>query len=448
MKKLSKRTLARIITFVSAAAVALAIFTGTAVYKAVEYERKSEAMYQKNLTAANEYLNDMNDSILKGIYSESAADQSSMCADVWMNAYEAKNAISSLPIADLDMEKCYAFLSKTAEFARATEKQIAAGSKIDDSAHRTFLDIKKRVASLAGDFGKIQRIYQSGEEKIAGGIDFSFEMPKTIASAAATSESLNTLNKNLSNAPKVIYDGPFSDAVNERKPRMLENEAKITLTKATETAERFLKAENGTLQFATLKKGNLPVFSFTKGNTYTEVSVYGGKIVSFNTSDEPSKTNIDVKEGIDIATAFLKKTGYENMKCDYYEEANHMYILNFHYMDGDVNCYTDLIKVKLNAQSAKVCGFDATSYLTNHHERTFSFPLTSAAAQKGVSRYLSVKDVKKALIPNAAEQEVLCYEYRCISPEGNELLVFIDAATGKQADLLILQISANGVLTK
>ena len=128
MKKMSRRTLARIITFVSAAAVALALFTGTAVYKAIQYERKSEAMYRQNLAAAGEYLNDINDSILKGIYSASAADQSSMCADVWMNAYEAKNAISSLPIADLDMEKCYAFLSKTAEFA-ITVRRKAMGKK-------------------------------------------------------------------------------------------------------------------------------------------------------------------------------------------------------------------------------------------------------------------------------------------------------------------------------
>ena len=122
--------------------------------------------------------------------------------------------------------------------------------------------------------------------------------------------------------------------------------------------------------------------------------------------------------------------------------------MNFHCVQADVNCYTDLIKVKVNAQNGKVCGFDATSYLTNHHERTFTFPLSAKQAQSGVSRYLTVKTVKKALIPNAAEQEVLTYEFRCVSDEGNELLVYIDAASGKQADLLILEISENGVLTK
>lgn len=82
MKKLSKRNLARIVAFLAAGLCALALFTGMALVKAGEYERKTEAMYEQNLAQANEYLSDIGDVILKGIYSNSAADQSSMCADV------------------------------------------------------------------------------------------------------------------------------------------------------------------------------------------------------------------------------------------------------------------------------------------------------------------------------------------------------------------------------
>ena len=448
MKKMSKRTLARIVTFLSAGVVALAVFTGTAVAKAVEYGRKNEAMYQKNLAAAGEYLKDIDACVLKGIYSESVADQSSMCADIWMDAYEAKNAISSLPIADIDMEKCYTFLSKTAEYARATEKQIASGKKLDDAAHNTFLNIKKKTAALATSFEKIQKIYLQSGQKISGGIDFSLEMPKTIASAAATSESLNALNKNLSDSPKLIYDGPFSDAIHQKEPQMLKGLEKISMRKATAIAEEFLKHEAGVLKFSNTKSGNLPAYGFSKGAAYTQITMNGGKILTLNINESAQKSVLDAKQCMARAKQYLEKAGYRNMQCNYYEQANHIYVMNFHCVQADVNCYTDLIKVKVNAQNGKVCGFDATSYLTNHHERTFTFPLSAKQAQSGVSRYLTVKTVKKALIPNAAEQEVLTYEFRCVSDEGNELLVYIDAASGKQADLLILEISENGVLTK
>ncbi|MBE6818931.1 MAG: hypothetical protein E7517_07240 [Ruminococcaceae bacterium] len=448
MKKLSKRNLARIVAFLAAGLCALALFGGMAIIKARQYERKAEAMYEQNLAQANEYLSDIGDVILKGIYSQSAADQSSMCADVWMNAYEAKSAISALPLAEVDMEPCYTFLSKTAEYARAAGKNLAGSKVLDEAAHRTFLEIKSKTASLAKDFEKLQNIYLSTGQKISGGIDFSFEKPKTIATSSATGEGLNALNKNLSDAPKLIYDGPYSDAVQNKHAKMLQNEAKITEKKATEIAENFFKKQPGTLRFSGKEQGNIPAYRFTKGNAYVLISIAGGKVISFNTDEQPAKTAFSQKACLQAAAAYLKRAGYLNMKCDYYELANHIYVMNFHYVEGEVNCYTDLIKIKVNAQSGKVCGMDAGGYLGNHTRRNLDFKLSAAQAQAGVSGYLRVKAIKKALIPTPAAGEKLCYEYRCISPEGDELLVFIDADSGKQADLLILQITENGVLTK
>ncbi|MBR2591140.1 MAG: germination protein YpeB [Clostridia bacterium] len=448
MKKLSKRSLTRIIVFITAAIAVVAVFCGVAVSKALKYERKNEAMYQQNLAAAGEYLNDIGDVIVKGIYSESAADQNSMCADVWMNAYEAKNAFSSLPIAELNMEKCYAFLSKIAEYARSCEKSIASGKKLDKQAHDTFLSIKKKTALLAAEVEKLQKIYLNTGENIAGGIDFSLAIPKTIATAASTSDSLKSLNKNLSDSPKLIYDGPFSDSINKAEPQMLKDAQKIDLKKATEIAENFLKDEKGVLKYTTTKEGNIPCYCFTKGNAYAEISLYGGKPVTLNVDTAPEKSAYDAAHCFDTAQAYLKALGYENMKCDYYELSNGIFIMNYHYIQKQINCYTDLIKVKVDTQSGKVCGFDAASYLTHHRQRSIRFTLSEGEAKKGVSRYLKIKSVKKALIPNAAEKEIACYEFRCLSPEGNELLVYIDAATGKQADLLILQIGENSVLTK
>ena len=448
LKRLSHRNLARLTAFLGAAVLALALFTGGAVYKAKQFEHKAEAMYQKSLSEANEYLSDMDTVLLKGLYSKSAAAQSSMCADLWMDAYEAKNAISALPISEIDMEPCYAYLSKVAEYAKAAEKTIAAGKLLGAKEHNTFLSIQRRMASLASDFEKMQKIYLETGEKIAGGIDFSFAAPRTISSSHATSESLNALNKNLADAPKLIYDGPYSDAINEKKPRMLIGEKKIDLKKATVNAEEFLKNEGGTLRYTGSKKGNLPCYNFQKGNAFVQISVYGGRVVSFNTSQSASKTAFDEKDCLNIAENFLKKMGYLNMKCDYYETAEHILTANFHFMDGEVNCYTDLIKLKINTENGKVCGFDAASFLTNHTGRKFNFKLNQSQAQNAVSEYLKIKSIHKALIPTKNETEALCYEFRTVSPEGNELLVFVDAATGEEKDILILEIKENGVLTK
>ena len=448
MKKMSKRTLARIISFLTAGVLAISLFTIGAVVKAKEFERKSEAMYQKSLAQANEYLSDMDTVLLKGLYSESRAAQCSMCADLWMDAYEAKNAISSLPVSDIDMEKCYSYLSKVAEYSKACEKKIASGEKLTSEEHGTFLSIKSKTDSLAKSFEKIQKIYLGTGEKISGGIDFSFAQPRTISSSHATSEGLDALNKNLSEAPKLIYDGPYSDNINTKDPEMLKGEKKIGIEAATEIAEKFLRKENGILSFNSLTKGNIPSYSFKKGNCYLLVSQKGGKIVSFNSSSPASKTALDEKSCLTIAQSYLKKFGYKNMKCDYYEKSDNILILNFHYLDGEVNVYTDLIKMKISCENGKLIGFDCASYLTNHTARNLNFKLSAKQCKSAVSPYLRIKDIKKSLIPTESEKEALCYEYRGITPEGDELLVFIDAHEGSQKDILILEIGENSVLTK
>ena len=448
MKKMSKRTLARIISFLTAGILSVSLLTAGAIIKAKEFERKSEAMYQKSLAEANEYLSDMDTVLLKGLYSQSRPAQCSMCAELWMDAYEAKNAISSLPISEIDMEKCYSYLSKVAEYSKACEKKIASGEKLTNEDHQAFLSIKSKTDSLAKSFEKIQKIYLGTGEKISGGIDFSFAVPRTISSSHATSEGLNAMNKNLSDAPKLIYDGPYSDNINTKDPEMLKGEKKIDIEKATEIAEKFLREESGVLSFNSLTKGNIPSYSFKKGNCYLLVSQKGGKIVSFNSSSSASKTAFDEKDCLNIAENYLKKLGYDNMKCDYYEKNDNTLILNFHYLDGEVNVYTDLIKMKLNCENGKVIGFDCASFLTNHTGRKLDFKLSAKQCQSAVSPYLKIKDIKKSLIPTESEKEALCYEYRTITPEGNELLVFIDAGDGKEKDILILQIGENSVLTK
>lgn len=449
MKHLSKRTLTRIAVFLGAGVLALCVFAvGTAV-KAVKYERKTEAAYEKSLNEACEYISDMNDVYIKGLYSESAANQVSMCTDLWMDAYEAKNAISSLPVSEVDMSKCYTFLSKTAEFAKSLEKQIASGKKIDASEHKTLLNLQAKNKSLLNSFNALRQLYMGTDAKISGGIDFSFAVPKTITSTPATLESLNSINKNLSNSPKLIYDGPFSDNIPENEPEMLKNEKEVSLTQATEKAENFLKNTNGKLTYTGKSKGNIECFSFKKGNCTLDLSARGCKVVRLNSYAFVQNGKYSNKQCINEAKKFLEKMGYKYMTCSYYERKNGILTANFNFVRDSVYCYTDLIKIKINTATCKVIGLDTVNYLSNHKNRNFAEKKISASkAEASLSPYLRVLGKKTALIPTEYGKELLCYEFRTKSEKDNELLVYINALDGSEADILILQIDKNGVLTK
>lgn len=449
MKHLNKRTIARISAFLGAGVLALAAFAIGAAIKATEYERKTEAAYEKSLNEACEYISDMNDVYIKGLYSESAQNQASMCADLWMDAYEAKNAISSLPVSEVDMSKCYSFLSKTAEYAKSLEKQIAGGKKIDSSEHKTLLNLQAKNESLLNSFNSLRELYTGTDAKISGGLDFSFAAPKTITSTPATLESLNTVNKNLSNSPKLIYDGPFSDNIPDNEPEMLKNLKEVSLTYATEKAERFLKYTKGNLAYTGKSEGNIECYSFKKGNCTLDLSVKGCKVVRLNSYAFVQNSKYTNSSCLKAAEKYLEKLGYKNMVCSYYEKKNGIVTANFNFVQDGVYCYTDLVKIKVNTATCKVLGLDTVNYLSNHKSRNFAEKTIGfKKAETSLSPYLSVVSRKMALIPTEYGKELQCYEFRSRGENGTQLLVYINALDGSEADILILQIDKNGVLTR
>ena len=74
--------------------------------------------------------------------------------------------------------------------------------------------------------------------------------------------------------------------------------------------------------------------------------------------------------------------------------------------------------------------------------------LTAQEASANISPYLTPDEGRLALIPTAGLNEVLTYEYLCQAENGEEVLVYLNADTGMEEQILILLRSDNGVLTR
>lgn len=449
MRKMTKRGKVRLITFLSVGAAVICTFAVIAGVKAIKYERALEASYERNLNEAVEYVSDMDDTLSKGLYSVSASSTASMCADLWRDCYAVKDAVSQLPVSSLDLEKCYTFLSRVAEYAKSLEKQIAAGKTLDEENHETLIELKSYIDSLHENLSKLQNIYVNTDSRLTGGINFSFDTPQAFTASSVTSKNLTSASDSLADIPKLIYDGPYSDSNIEKEPEALKGEKKISKERARAVAKEFLNNKSGTFSDGNSTRGLMPSYTFSKGNATVCVSVYGGKIINITGNESVKSSIYSNKQCLEKAKIFLSKLSYKNMVCNYYEKANNILTANFNFKSGEVYCYTDLIKVEINTETGEVCGFDATTYLTNHKDRTFASPkLTAAQAEAKLSKYLKVINHKMALIPTESGKERYCYEFRCTAQDNKDLLVYIDAATGEEADILILEISRNSVITK
>jgi germination protein YpeB len=138
------------------------------------------------------------------------------------------------------------------------------------------------------------------------------------------------------------------------------------------------------------------------------------------------------------------------MKQSYYNVSDNICTINCAYAKDDVYYYSDLIKVGVSLSDGKIVSLDTTTYLTNHIEReAFSAKIKITDAQKLISPYLNVKSTKKCVIPKESGKEVQCFEFTCESTDtGEQALVYINAQTGDEEDIMLLLSTDNGTLVK
>ena len=140
--------------------------------------------------------------------------------------------------------------------------------------------------------------------------------------------------------------------------------------------------------------------------------------------------------------------GISNITDTYYEINGNVCTVNFAGTKDGVILYTDLIKVSVAMDDGDILGFDARGYITNHTDRVLHEPHISAdKARAAVSGQLTVTDTQLAVIPSSGTNELFCYEFSCTAPDGRQMMIYINAGTGKEEQILLLEISENGTLT-
>ena len=95
--------------------------------------------------------------------------------------------------------------------------------------------------------------------------------------------------------------------------------------------------------------------------------------------------------------------------------------------------------------NGEILGYDARGFIVNHEDRTYSNDRISPLMQK--RRYLPMLTIESrqlALIPSEGTEERFCYEFKCRNQEGGHVLVYINAVTGEEEQILILFESENG----
>lgn len=445
MKK--RRPLIRCVSFLSAVVIALTIWGGVNAYKLSVAERNINASNERALTQLGTYLDDIKLNLQKCTYCTGGRMMSDVTSKIWRSSASAKESLSEITEGNVELSGIYKFLSQVGEYTLAIKERIANGEKLtaDDSENLNKLLQYSRQLS--------DNVNYLIEQEENGLLDFE-EIKSTLQrednERAVLSTGLNDANQSLSDYPTLIYDGPFSDHIMNKKSVMVEKLSVVTEAQAKEKAADFLKINSDELKLLSKTNNNMSTFAFYNKDCTVNVTQKGAIVVSMLKSQYVSEIKLSSEEAIKKAAEYLQERGYTKIKESYYSTTDGICTVNFSYYDNGITYYTDLIKVSVALDTGDITGFDATGYVMNHKTRAVpaNVKYTPIQAKKLINQNLSVISYKKAVIPTDWENEIYVYEYRCVDNQKQEVLIYINPVTEETEDVLILLYSDGGVLTK
>lgn len=424
--KMSNRARVRAVVFLAAL---FAVLGGLAVQgqlQAAESSRNLQYTYDRAMGDLNDCVSSMQTTLEKSLYANTATQQNGLAARILREASMAKSSLSVLPVSDGALFEASRFITQAGDFAMSLSRRISAGQEMTQEEHETLQQLGEYAAKLS-------------ETLSAADPDFS---------APSSSEWKDTEDL-FTDYPTLIYDGPFSDHIAQREPAFLAEEEEIAQGNAQNVAASFLGVSTSELTHEGDTAGTLPAYNFTSGTKRVSVSRAGGRVISLIDSREVGEAVLSKEEASEAALSFLESRGLSHMTESYYAVNDGICTINYAYEENGVICYPDLVKVSVALDNGSIAEFDSSGFLMNHQARTLAAPkLTAQEASANISPYLTPDEGRLALIPTAGLNEVLTYEYLCQAENGEEVLVYLNADTGMEEQILILLRSDNGVLTR
>lgn len=450
MKKLSKRWAVRVISF--SIAVSL-VFLGAGIsgyMLAVQYKSTIENTYQQAINELTGYVDDIMDTLKKGMYSNTPSQQAFLATKLLSESAAAKQAVGRLPLSQKNVDSLQKFLSQSSDVAAYIINKLSHNESISDDDIETLSTLKDYTDMLSKSLHELAWKYGDGSVQleqmnyITGNLS---DVSEKISQCALT-DGFNSINESFVDYPSLLYDGPFADHVVQRKPLSLANADTLTEDQAAKAAAEFLNLDEDSVSLSAERAGNLPSYLFEYDGSTISVTKQGGKIDYFYKSVNPQHIKISTDEACNRATDFLNEHGYNHMQKSYYSISNGICTVNFALHENGITYYSDLVKVSVDMENGDICACNMTGYIMNHYERSAISPtLTAEEAAQSLSSSLTVEgDATSAMIPLSNGKEVLCYEYKCVSDSGEQFLIYVNADTGLEENIYLLMISDDGTL--
>ncbi len=261
------------------------------------------------------------------------------------------------------------------------------------------------------------------------------------------STSLGDLTSASIEYPAMIFDGPFSTAL---ETRVVKGLSKTEITK--EDAQKYLKDKvyknrKAEITYKNETNGDIATFDFEiilEGKKYNaQVSKRGGLLITLSSYAEGGDPIMKGEQAVEMAKTFANNIGFENMEAVWLEIHENVAYINLAPNMNDVIMYPDLVKVKVDLTGQDIIGFEAVNYALNHVSRNPEFNVSVEDAEKLLGFDYEILKTTKTVIKLDTGKEIAAYEFMAERIDGL-YYYYIDANTKEIAKTMKV-VSIKGV---
>lgn len=391
---MKKKTRVLVISYTAALVAALAV--GLIACR-TDADRRQTAMDANYRHAYGEVLNavqELDAALQKSLYATTPAMACTVCTDIYSHAQTAQMALGVLPVQSHALARIARNIALAGDYARTLSRSAAEG--------RAF----------------------AAEE---------------LAQLRALSETTTQLSVRLGALGASLADG----AVTAAEYAVLAGRDDVTEGQAQTAAAVFLDMDASRLRATGRSEGAVPCWNFDIDDgddaSYISLTVKGGEVLRYYSSCNGGEPVRSPEQAAETAADFLRARGYTDMRLLETEDAGRSVICTFCYVQDGVLCTADRLRVRIRLDSGAVCGFSSAEYLDTHRARTLPEDVIGAeAGRAAVPGSLQVLDMRTALLRLYGARERLCYEYLCETDDGQRCIIAVNARSGQQERIRLL----------
>lgn len=216
--------------------------------------------------------------------------------------------------------------------------------------------------------------------------------------------------------PAMIFDGPFSTALETKNVKGLPEE-EISQQQAYDYLKNtvYKNRKDVQVKFESETDGDIATYDYfveVEGKDFhAQVSKRGGLLITISGYAEGGDPIMSGEQSLELAKTFANNIGFENMESVWLEIHENVAYVNLAPVENDIIMYPDLVKVKVDLTAQEIIGFEAVNYALNHVDRNVEFLISENEAEELLGFDYNVLKTSKAVIRLDSGKEISAYEF-------------------------------------